>query len=80
MTKKPTHLQDKKHYEKIFKLFDNDNCGYICCNRLLEVARQLGEDIEYVEIVEMLKRADLDIDGLVEFQEFYSLMTKNVNN
>lgn len=38
------------------------------------VARELGEDIPEKDLEEMLRRADLDRDGKVNFEDFYALM------
>jgi Ca2+-binding EF-hand superfamily protein len=74
-----TPQQTRQHYSSIFKLFDNSSCGYICCNRLEEVAKEIGHDCSHEEIVEMLKRADKDVDGLISEDEFYQIMTKQSN-
>ena len=34
----------------------------------------------YSEIVEMLKRADLDVDGLISEEEFYLIVTRKVRD
>jgi centrin-1 len=41
------------------------------------VARELGEQITDEELDELIRRADLDDDGLVSAEEFYILMTKD---
>jgi hypothetical protein len=34
--------------------------------------------VPYSEIVEMIKRADLDVDGLISEEEFYQIVTRKV--
>ena len=40
------------------------------------VARELGENMEDYELQEMIERADSNKDGLVTFEDFYNIMTK----
>ena len=42
------------------------------------MAKDIGEDIGDEEIEDMLKRADLDDDGFVTFEDFYNIMTHRV--
>lgn len=38
------------------------------------ISRELGEDISEADLAEMLRRADLDHDGRVSFEDFWELM------
>jgi Ca2+-binding EF-hand superfamily protein len=40
----------------------------------------LGEIIEEEELQEMIERADLDKDGLVNFDEFYTILTRKIKD
>ena len=40
------------------------------------VAKELGETMTEGELLEMITRADQDEDGEINFDEFYSIMTK----
>lgn len=76
MTARMSEKDSKEDIKKIFRLFDEDNTGYITTNNLKQVAKDLGENIDEVEIREMIERADSDGDGRVTFEDFYSIMTK----
>lgn len=43
---------------------------------LERVARELGERLSEDELKEMVDRADTNGDGVVSFDEFFSMMTK----
>jgi centrin-1 len=43
---------------------------------LRRVAKELGESMDDNELQEMIERADSDGDGLVNFEDFYNIMTK----
>ena len=40
----------------------------------------LAEVIEEEELQEMIERADLDKDGLVNFDEFYTILTRKIKD
>ena len=61
---------------KVFKLFDEDNSGFITSENLRKVAQELGEKLEDGDFNEMIEKADTDGDKLVSFEDFYQLMNK----
>lgn len=40
-----------------------------------EICRQVGEHIEDNELNDMMKRADFDKDEMVNFEDFYKIIT-----
>ena len=60
---------------KAFKLFDDDNTGFITLKNLKRVAKELGENLTEEELQEMIDEADIDGDGQINYEEFYSMMT-----
>lgn len=56
---------------KVFKLFDEDNSGFITADNLRKVAQELGEKLEDGDFNEMIEKADTDGDKLVSFEDFY---------
>ena len=60
----------------MFNLFDDDSTGKISHRNLKRVAHELGETMTDAELLEMIERADNDNDGEINFEEFYTIMTK----
>ncbi len=64
--------------EKIFKVFDDDNRECIDVHKIRRVAKLIGEDEtlsdEMVHLMVLV--ADVDCDGVVNFNDFYSLLSE----
>ena len=80
MTKKVNDKDSRANIAKVFALYDEERTGYIGLNHLRKVADDLGENIEDSELNEMINRADLDGDGLVNEEEFYQIVTRPIRN
>ena len=65
---------------KIFKLFDEDNLNKITFKNLKRIASEVGEKIPDDELKEMLEEADRDGDGMLNFEEFYRIMSPMTND
>jgi Ca2+-binding EF-hand superfamily protein len=65
MTKKVNDRDSRANINKIFSLYDDEKTGYISAKNLRRVADELGENIPDWELDELIKRADVDQDGLV---------------
>ena len=59
---------------QVFRLFDEDQSGYITVKNLARVAAELGEALSEEELKEMVLRADSSHSGRVSLDDFYSLM------
>jgi len=70
----------KEEIMKVFKLFDEDNSGYITFRNLKRICQELGENLSEDDIQEMIDEADRDDDGQVNPQEFYRVMKKRGDN
>ncbi|KAK0737756.1 hypothetical protein B0T18DRAFT_233863 [Schizothecium vesticola] len=57
-----------------FRVFDKDNSGTISTEELRNVLRSLGENLTDAELDEMIKLADKNGDGHIDYQEFASIM------
>ncbi|KAK1600050.1 uncharacterized protein LY79DRAFT_532398 [Colletotrichum navitas] len=57
-----------------FKVFDKDNSGSVSPSELRQVLLSLGQRATDEEIEEMIKHADLDGNGSIDYQEFVQLM------
>ncbi len=64
--------------KKVFMLFDDEKTGFISIATLKKVVKELGENIDETELNEMIQKADVDRDGLVNEEEFYNVMTRKV--
>lgn len=60
-----------------FRVFDRNGDGFISPAELHHVMTNLGERLSEEEVDEMIATADLDGDGLVNFEEFCIMMTGN---
>ena len=59
---------------KAFKLFDADDTGRISLKNMRIVARELGEEIRDDELQAMIDEFDADNDGMINEDEFMSIM------
>ena len=58
--------------------YDQNKKGYFDINDLKRVSRELGEKVEDEVLEEMIKSVDSNMDGKVEFEDFFNAMTKKV--
>ena len=58
-----------------FRVFDKDGNGYISAAELRHVMTNLGEKLTDEEVDEMIREADIDGDGQVNYEEFVTMMT-----
>ena len=62
---------------KAFKFFDKEGNGLININDLKHIMITVSKNLSEPEIDDMLKEADLDMDGFINYEEFIrSLLTK----
>lgn len=61
-----------------FKLFDKDGSGKIDADELKEAMMRLGDKLSKEEAEDMIKTADLDKDGKIDYigKVFYSVVSK----
>ncbi|KAK3139255.1 hypothetical protein QOZ80_5AG0380290 [Eleusine coracana subsp. coracana] len=63
-----------------FHVFDQDQNGYISRDELRHVLENLGEKLSDEELVEMLREADVDGDGQINYNEFAKVMMAKRRN
>lgn len=75
--KKQTHesIEDEQ-YKQAFRVFDKDGNGYISRSELRHVMNNLGERPTDAEVDAMIREADIDGDGQINYQEFVYMMTR----
>merc|ERR1719277_1287006 len=57
-----------------FKVFDRDGDGFISAGELRFSMTNLGEKLTDAEVDEMIREADLDQDGQINYDEFVKMM------
>ncbi|MBA0570692.1 hypothetical protein Golob_004308 [Gossypium lobatum] len=75
MAKKMKETDAEEELQEAFKVFDKDQNGYISANELRHVMINLGEKLSDEEVEQMIKEADLDGDGQVNYDDFVKTMT-----
>ncbi|XP_035517483.1 calglandulin-like isoform X1 [Morone saxatilis] len=61
-----------------FKVFDKEAKGYIDWNTLKYVLMNAGEPLNEIEAEQMIREADKDGDGTIDYEEFVAMMTGNL--
>ncbi|KAF7805203.1 calmodulin-like protein 11 [Senna tora] len=61
-------------FKEAFKVLDKDQDGYISPAELRFVMITLGEKVTDEELEQMIRDADLDGDGLLDYHEFLRMM------
>ncbi|KIJ98372.1 hypothetical protein K443DRAFT_680798 [Laccaria amethystina LaAM-08-1] len=64
----------EEEMRQAFLVFDKDGSGSISKSELKQVMRSLGEYLTDQEVEEMIREADGDGDGEIDFQEFQRMM------
>ena len=59
-----------------FKVFDLDANGFISAKELELAMANLGEKLSDIELAELIKQADTDKDGRINYVEFIAMMNK----
>ncbi|CAL9155709.1 unnamed protein product, partial [Musa hybrid cultivar] len=64
----------EEELKEAFKVFDKDQNGFISATELRNVMINLGEKLTDEEVDQMIREADLDGDGQVNYEEFVRMM------
>ncbi|OAY42108.1 calmodulin-like protein 11 isoform X2 [Manihot esculenta] len=72
--RKMKETEAEEELKEAFKVFDKDQDGYISPNELRHVMINLGEKLTDEEVEQMIREADLDGDGQVNYEEFVRMM------
>lgn len=68
MSKKMKDADSEDELREAFRVFDKNNDGLISSNELRHVMTSLGERLSEEEVDDMIKEADLDGDGQVNYE------------
>ena len=74
MAKRGNEGNTEEELNKAFKIFDKENTGYISAAELRGVMTTLGEKLTDEEIEDLIKEADIDSDGMINYHEFVKMM------
>jgi calmodulin len=74
MVRKMKDTDTEEELLEAFKVFDRDSNGFITSHELRHVMTSLGESLTPEEIEEMIKQADVDGDGQINYDEFVKMM------
>ena len=70
-------VNDAEEIKEAFKVFDKDGNGYISAAELRHIMTNLGEKLTDEEVDEMIREADVDGDGQINYDEFVDMMMQN---
>ncbi|CCC13842.1 hypothetical protein SMACR_07478 [Sordaria macrospora] len=77
--KHPTLGPDQiAQFREVFDLFDKDHTGDITAEELGVVMRELGLNPSKSELEDLVNEADINKDGVINFEEFLNLMSASV--
>ncbi|XP_009329299.1 PREDICTED: calmodulin, striated muscle [Pygoscelis adeliae] len=76
MARKMRDTDSEEEIREAFRVFDKDGNGYISAAELRHVMTNLGEKLTDEEVDEMIKEADCNNDGQVNYEEFVRMMTE----
>lgn len=62
------HTNSEEEIKGAFLAFDKDKNGFITAQEMFKVLNDLGEDFSAEEIGEMVRTADTDGDGKIDYE------------
>mmetsp|Transcript_129423 Transcript_129423/g.307073 ORF Transcript_129423/g.307073 Transcript_129423/m.307073 type:complete len:151 (-) Transcript_129423:166-618(-) len=74
MSRKLKETDTEEELIEAFKVFDRDRDGFISGKELRQSMTNLGERLTDTEVDEMIREADMDGDGLINYDEFVKMM------
>ncbi|TQE06211.1 hypothetical protein C1H46_008151 [Malus baccata] len=79
MARKMKDTDSEEELKEAFRVFDKDQNGFISAAELRHVMTNLGEKLTDEEVDEMIREADVDGDGQINYEEFVKVMMANCN-
>ena len=74
MARKMRDTDTEEELIEAFKVFDRDSNGLISAQELKHVMTSLGEKVTDEEVEEMIREADIDGDGYINYEEFVRMI------
>ncbi|CAE8709385.1 unnamed protein product [Polarella glacialis] len=78
MARKMKDTDTEEELIEAFKVFDRDGNGFISAAELRHVMTNLGEKLTDEEVDEMIREADVDGDGQINYEEFVKMMMEEL--
>ena len=75
MARKMKDNNEEEEMVEAFKVFDKDGNGLISAAELRHVLTNLGAKLTDDDVDEIIRKADINGDGKVNYQEFVTMMT-----
>ena len=69
-----TAATEEDELREALRVFDQDQNGFISAAELRHVMTNLGEKLTDEEVDEMIREADVDGDGQINYEEFVKVM------
>ena len=76
MARKMKDTDSAEEIKEAFKVFDKDGNGFISAAELRHIMTNLGEKLTDEEVDEMIREADVDGDGQINYDEFVDMMMR----
>ncbi|XP_023347175.1 neo-calmodulin [Eurytemora carolleeae] len=67
-----------KKFKAVFNRFDEDEDGVVSCKEVGKILRNLGYNPSDAELQEMIRLADKDGSGALDFPEFLNMMKERI--
>ncbi|KAL7611739.1 calmodulin-7 isoform X1 [Lactuca sativa] len=78
MARKMKDTDSEEELKEAFRVFDKDQNGFISAAELRHVMTNLGEKLTDEEVDEMIREADVDGDGQINYEEFVKIMMAKI--
>ncbi|XP_025801810.1 esterase CG5412-like [Panicum hallii] len=78
MARKMKDTDSEEELKEAFRVFDKDQNGFISAAELRHVMTNLGEKLTDEEVDEMIREADVDGDGQINYEEFVKVMMAKI--
>ena len=76
MALKMKNTDSEEEMLEAFKVFDKDGNGFFSAAELRHIMTNLGEKLTDDEVDEIIRVADIDGDGQINYEEFVMMMSK----
>ena len=74
MTKSSPETQAEEEVINAFRVFDKEGNGLIASSELKHIMMTIGDKMSEEEAEEMVNEADIDEDGMINYEEFVRMM------